>query len=135
MWATKLLNLDIKTAQEKRVMDLHELDEIRLGAYDNSRIYKERTKVFHDKKIQHKDLRSGDKVLLFNSKLWLFPGKLKSRWSGPFEIKEIMPYGAVTLVGKDGTEFTVNGERVKKYMANESTEVGTSLYLTDTAPV
>ncbi|XP_010474023.1 PREDICTED: uncharacterized protein LOC104753471 [Camelina sativa] len=89
MWATKLLNLDIKTAQEKRVMDLHELDEIRLEAYDNSRIYKERTKAFHDKKIQHKDFKAGDKVLLFNSKLRLFPGKLKSRWSGPFEIKKL----------------------------------------------
>ncbi|XP_010495635.1 PREDICTED: uncharacterized protein LOC104772753 [Camelina sativa] len=108
MWATKLLNLDIKTAQEKRAMDLHELDEIRLEAYDNSRIYKERTKAFHDKKIRHKDLKVGDKVL---------------------------PYGAVTLLGKDGTEFTVNGQRVKKYMANESTEVGSSLRLVDPAPV
>ncbi|XP_010484897.1 PREDICTED: uncharacterized protein LOC104763185 [Camelina sativa] len=106
-------------------MDLHELDEIRLEAYDNLKIYKERTKTFHEKKIQRKDLRARDKVL----------GKLKSRWSGPFEIKEIMPYGAVTLLGKDGNEFNVNGQRVKKYMANESIEVGKSLYLTDTAPV
>ncbi|XP_010490309.1 PREDICTED: uncharacterized protein LOC104768071 [Camelina sativa] len=116
-------------------MDLHELDEIRLEAYDNSKIYKERTKAFHDKKIQHKDLKAGDKVLLFKSKLRLFPGKLKSRWSGPFKIKEVMPYGAMTLLGKNGTEFTVNGQRVKKYMANENTEVGASLYLTDIAPV
>ncbi|XP_010463510.1 PREDICTED: uncharacterized protein LOC104744197 [Camelina sativa] len=116
-------------------MDLHELDEIRLETYDKSNIYKERTKAFHDNKIQQKDLRAGDKVLLFNSKLRLFLGKLKSRWSGPFEIKEIMPYGAVTLLGKDGTEFTINGQRVKNYMANESTKVVTSLYLTDTATV
>ncbi|XP_019091106.1 PREDICTED: uncharacterized protein LOC109128713 [Camelina sativa] len=135
IWATKLLNLDIKTAQERRVLDLHEIDEIRLEAYDNSKIYKERTKAFHDKKIQHKDLRAGDKVLLFYSKLQLFPGKLKSRWSLPFAFKEAMPYGAVTLLGKDGTEFTVNGHRVKKYMANESTEAGSSLSLTDPAPV
>ncbi|XP_019087585.1 PREDICTED: uncharacterized protein LOC109127403 [Camelina sativa] len=81
IWATKLLNLDIKTAQERRAMDLHELDEIRLEAYDNSKINKERTKAFPDKKIQHKDLRAGDKFLLFNSRLRLFPGKLKSRWS------------------------------------------------------
>ncbi|XP_010497029.1 PREDICTED: uncharacterized protein LOC104774060 [Camelina sativa] len=135
MWTTKLLNLDIKTAQEKRVMDLHELDEIRLEAYDNSIIYKERTKFFHDKKIRHKYLKAGDKVLLFNSKLWLFPGKHKSRWSGPFEIKKVLPYGAVTLLGKDETEFTVNAQRVKKYMANENTEVGSSLRLVDPAPV
>ncbi|XP_010507102.1 PREDICTED: uncharacterized protein LOC104783674 [Camelina sativa] len=135
MWATKLLNLDIKTAQEKRAMDLHELDEIRLEAYDNSRIYKERTKAFHDKKIRHKDLKAGDEVLLFNSKLRIFPGKLKSRWSESFEIKEVLPYGAVTLLGKDKNEFTVNGQRVKKYMANESTEVESSLCLDDPAPV
>ncbi|XP_010513461.1 PREDICTED: uncharacterized protein LOC104789465 [Camelina sativa] len=134
-WAIKLLNLDIKTAQERRAMDLHELDEIRLEAYDNSRIYKERIKAFHDKKIQHKDLKAGDKVLLFNSNLRQFPGKLKSRWSGPFEVKEVMPYGAVTLLGKDGTEFTVNGQRVKKYMVNESIEAGSSLHLADPAPV
>ncbi|XP_010445907.1 PREDICTED: uncharacterized protein LOC104728652 [Camelina sativa] len=116
-------------------MNLHDFDEIRLEAYDNLRIYKERTKAFHDKKIRHKDLKAGDKVLLFNSKLRLFPRKLKSRWSGPFEIKEVLPYGAVTLLGKDETEFTVNGQRVKKYMANESTEVGSSLRLVDPAPV
>ncbi|XP_010474092.1 PREDICTED: uncharacterized protein LOC104753555 [Camelina sativa] len=135
MWATKLLNLDIKTAQEKRVMVFHELDDIRLEAYDNSRIYKERTKAFHDKKIRHKNLKAGNKVLLFNSKLRLFPGMLKSRWSGPFEIKKVLPYGGVTLLGKDETEFTVNGQRVKKYMTNEITEVGSSLRLVDPAPV
>ncbi|XP_019085651.1 PREDICTED: uncharacterized protein LOC109126501 [Camelina sativa] len=114
-------------------MDLHEPNELRLEAYDNSRIYKERTKAFHDKKIRHKDLKAGDKALLFNSKLRLFPGKLKSRWSGPFKIKEVLPYGAVTLLGKDRTEFTVNGQRVKRYMENESTKVGSSLHLIDPA--
>ncbi|XP_010506966.1 PREDICTED: uncharacterized protein LOC104783518 [Camelina sativa] len=116
-------------------MDLEELDEIRLEAYDNSRMYKERTKAFHDKKIRHKDLKAGDKVLLFNSKLRIFPWKLNSRWSGPFEIKEVLPYGAVTLLGKDKNEFTVNGQRVKKYMANESTEVESSLRLDEPAPI
>ncbi|XP_010474640.1 PREDICTED: uncharacterized protein LOC104754195 [Camelina sativa] len=116
-------------------MDLHELDEIRLEAYDNSRIYKERTKAFHDKKIRHKDLKAGDKVLLFNLKLRLFPGKLKSRWLGPFEIKEVLPYGAVTLLDKNTNEFTVNGQRVKRYMANEDTEEESSLRLDDPTPV
>ncbi|XP_010468431.1 PREDICTED: uncharacterized protein LOC104748497 [Camelina sativa] len=116
-------------------MDLHELDEIRLEANDNSRIYKERTKAFHDKKIKHKDLKAGDKVLLFNSRLRLFPGKLKSRWSGPFKIKDILPYGAVTLLDSNAKEFTVNGQRVKRYMANESTEEEPPLRLDDPAPV
>ncbi|XP_010418861.1 PREDICTED: uncharacterized protein LOC104704475 [Camelina sativa] len=114
LWAIKILNLDLETAQAKRSLDLHELEEIRLEAYESSKIYKERTKVFHDKKIVIKDLKAGDQALLFNSKLKLFHGKLKSRWGGPFAIKEVLPFGAVTLLNKDGSEFTVNGQRVKK---------------------
>ncbi|KAG7585655.1 Ribonuclease H-like superfamily [Arabidopsis thaliana x Arabidopsis arenosa] len=118
IWATKLLNLDIKEAQEKRSVDLHELEEIRLEAYESSKVYKERTKAFHDKKISPKDFKAGDQVLLFNSRLKLFPGKLKSRWSGPFTIKEVLPFGTVSLFAKDGSEFRVNGQRVKKYLAD-----------------
>ncbi|KAG7578943.1 Ribonuclease H-like superfamily [Arabidopsis thaliana x Arabidopsis arenosa] len=118
IWATKLLNLDIKEAQEKRSVDLHELEEIRLEAYESSKVYKERTKAFHDKKISPKDFKVGDQVLLFNSRLKLFPGKLKSRWSGPFTIKEVLPFGTVSLFAKDGSEFRVNGQRVKKYLAD-----------------
>ncbi|KAG7572475.1 Retrotransposon gag domain [Arabidopsis suecica] len=118
IWATKLLNLDIKEAQEKRSVDLHELEEIRLEAYESSKVYKERTKAFHDKKISPKDFKAGDQVLLFNSRLKLFPGKLKSRWSGPFTIKEVLPFGAISLFAKDGSEFKVNGQRLKKYLAD-----------------
>ncbi|KAG7543337.1 Integrase catalytic core [Arabidopsis thaliana x Arabidopsis arenosa] len=118
IWATKLLNLDIKEAQEKRSVDLHELEEIRLEAYESSKVYKERTKAFHDKKISPKDFKAGDQVLLFNSRLKLFPGKLKSRWSGPFTIKEVLPFGTVSLFANDGSEFRVNGQRVKKYLAD-----------------
>ncbi|KAG7548011.1 Ribonuclease H domain [Arabidopsis suecica] len=117
IWATKLLNLDIKEAQEKRSVDLHELEEIRLEAYESSKVYKERTKAFHEKKITLKDFKVGDQVLLFNSRLKLFPGKLKSRWSGPFTIKEVLPFGAISLFAKDGSEFRVNGQRLKKYLA------------------
>ncbi|KAG7530591.1 hypothetical protein ISN45_Un28g000010, partial [Arabidopsis thaliana x Arabidopsis arenosa] len=118
MWAVKLLNFDIKTAEEKRLIQLSDLDEIRLEAYESSKIYKERTKIFHDKKIITKDFQVGDQVLLFNSRLKLFPGKLKSRWSGPFYITSVRPYGAVTLAGKSG-DFTVNGQRLKKYLADQ----------------
>ncbi|KAG7585657.1 Ribonuclease H-like superfamily [Arabidopsis thaliana x Arabidopsis arenosa] len=118
MWAVKLLNFDIKTAEEKRLIQLNDLNEIRLEAYESSKIYKERTKLFHDKKIVTKDFQVGDQVLLFNSRLKLFPGKLKSRWSGPFCVTEVRPYGAVTLAGKSG-DFTVNGQRLKKYLADQ----------------
>ncbi|XP_024013111.1 uncharacterized protein LOC112087325, partial [Eutrema salsugineum] len=118
LWAVKLLNFDIKTAQEKRVLQLHELEEIRLDAFESSKIYKERTKALHDKKIHKREFKEGDQVLLFNSKLKLFPGKLRSRWSGPFKILEVRPYGAVVLKGKDGQGFVVNGQRVKHYLAS-----------------
>lgn len=131
VWATRFLNFDLQTAQEKRITDMHELEEIRLDAFENSRIYKERTKAFHDKKILQRELKSGDDVLLFNSRLKLFPGKLKSRWSGPFKIKEVLPYGAITLLRNDGVEFTVNGQRVKRYMADQTIPERTSVPLND----
>ncbi|CAA7014514.1 unnamed protein product [Microthlaspi erraticum] len=104
LWAIKLLNFDIRSAQEKRGFDLHELEEIRLDAYESSKIYKERTKAFHDKKIVPKVFKVGEYALLFNSRAKLFPGKLKSKWSGPFEIKDVLPYGAVTLLNDNGDD-------------------------------
>ncbi|XP_028216552.1 uncharacterized protein LOC114398566 [Glycine soja] len=82
---------------EKRKLQLLELEEMRLNAYKSLRLYKEKVKAYHDKKLLKKDFRPGQQVLLFNSRLKLFPSKLKSKWSGPFTIKEVKPYGAVEL--------------------------------------
>ena len=71
---------------------------MRLNAYESSRIYNQKTKAYHDKKIQKKEFQPGQQVLLFNSRLRLFPRKLKSKWSGPFITKEIRPHVAVELV-------------------------------------
>ena len=58
----------------------------------------------------------GQQVLLFNSRLRLFPGKLKSRWSGPFVVKTVFPHGAVEIFENDpGQAFKVNGQRLKHY--------------------
>ncbi|XP_024013118.1 uncharacterized protein LOC112087335 [Eutrema salsugineum] len=89
LWEVKLLNFDIKTAQEKRVLQLHELEEIRLYTFESSKIYKEKTKALHDQKIHKREFKEGDQVLLFNSRLKLFPGKLKSKWSRPFRVLEM----------------------------------------------
>ncbi|KAL0702240.1 hypothetical protein Bca4012_058362 [Brassica carinata] len=131
LWAVKLLNFDIKCAKEKRLLQLHELDEIRMDAFENSGIYKEKTKAFHDRHILKREFKAGDQVLLYNSRLRLFPGKLKSRCSGPFVIKEVRPYGAIVLWNKDGGDFTVNGQRLKEYMATVPKEDGTSTPLSD----
>nr|GFA25783.1 reverse transcriptase domain-containing protein [Tanacetum cinerariifolium] len=84
-------------------------------AYENSLIYKERTKKLHDDKIKNLIFNVGDQVLLFNSRLKIFSGKLKSCWSGPFTISEIYPYSPVKLIHPDGCNFKVNCHRLKHY--------------------
>ncbi|CAA7046780.1 unnamed protein product [Microthlaspi erraticum] len=100
-------------------------------AYENSKIYKERTKAFHDRKIIPKNFAPNDQVLLFNLRLKLFPGKLRSRWSGPFRIKEVRPYGAVVLWDPMGGDFTVNRQRLKPYLASTTIPQETTLALGD----
>ncbi|KAI3769069.1 hypothetical protein L6452_00165 [Arctium lappa] len=105
-WAIKELNMCLNVAGSKRKLQLCELEEHRNMSYENAKLYKEKTKKWHDRKIQHRDLRPGQQVLLFNSRLKLFPGKLKSRWSGPFLIHHVYPYGAIDLVNpEDNTVF------------------------------
>ncbi|GJZ82447.1 reverse transcriptase domain-containing protein [Tanacetum coccineum] len=81
-WALKHANFDLKTAGDHRKLQLNELSELRDQAYENSLIYKEKTKKLHDSKIKNRIFNVGDQVLLFNSRLKIFSGKLKSRWSG-----------------------------------------------------
>nr|GEX63674.1 reverse transcriptase domain-containing protein [Tanacetum cinerariifolium] len=94
---------------------LNELSELRDQAYENSLIYKERTKKLHDEKIKNRIFNVSDQVLLFNSRLKIFSGKLKSRWTGPFTISKIYPYGTAKLVHPDGCNFKVNCHRLKHY--------------------
>nr|GFC24878.1 hypothetical protein [Tanacetum cinerariifolium] len=84
-------------------------------AYENSLIFKERTKKLHDDKIKNRIFNVGDQVLLFNSRLKIFSEKLKSRWSGPFTIAKIYPYGTAKLIHPDGCNFKVNCRRLKHY--------------------
>ncbi|CAN6579036.1 unnamed protein product [Malus baccata var. baccata] len=96
-WAIKHLNFDYQAAGEKRKLQLNELEEIRNDAYENAKIYKDKTKKFHDAHILRKEFQPGQKVLLFNSRLKLFPGKLKSRWNGPYHVVQVHLYGAVDI--------------------------------------
>ncbi|KAM1375707.1 hypothetical protein PS2_037245 [Malus domestica] len=97
-WAVKKFNMDLNSAGSHRKFQLNELDEIRHEAYENASIYKEKTKVFHDKMIRGKTFSIGQKVLLFNSRLRLFPIQIQSL--------------------KMGHEFKVNGHRLKPYYAH-----------------
>lgn len=116
-WAVKMMNFNVKPARERRLVQLNELDKIRHHAYENSKLYKERTKSNHDKKIISRHFKPNDQVLLCNSRLAIFPGKLRSRWSGPFTVKKVSPYGTLVLVNSKGEEFMVNGQRLKHYWA------------------
>ncbi|GJS74793.1 reverse transcriptase domain-containing protein [Tanacetum coccineum] len=118
-WALKHVNFDLKTAGDHRKLQLNELNELRDQAYENSLIYKERTKKLHDSKIKNRIFNVGDQVLLFNSRLKIFSGKLKTRWSGPFTIAQVFPYGTVELSQPDGPNFKVNGHRVKHYFGGD----------------
>ena len=108
-WAIKALNYNCKKAVEKRILQLSELEEIREMEYENKRIYKECTKKWHDARVKMKSFQEGDQMLLFNSRLRLFPGKLKSRWSRPFVMSHVYPYGAVEVYNTHGEKFKVNG--------------------------
>nr|GEZ60197.1 reverse transcriptase domain-containing protein [Tanacetum cinerariifolium] len=114
-WSLKHANFDLKPAGDHQKLQLNELNELRDQAYENSLIYKERTKKLHDDKIKNRIFNVGDQVLLFNSKLKIFSGKLKSRWSGPFTISEIYHYGTAKLIHPDGCNFKVNCHRLKHY--------------------
>ncbi|CAN6570886.1 unnamed protein product [Malus baccata var. baccata] len=115
-WAVKTFNLDLDAAGLHRKLQLCELDEIRNEAYENAQIYKEKTKAFHDKMIRAKTFSIGQKVLLFNSRLRLFPGKLRSKWVGHFIVTNVFPHGAVQIKSsRTQQEFKVNGHRLKPY--------------------
>ena len=109
MWAIKKLKCDFEAIKKERLLQLNELEELRNEAYDNARIYKDKTKKWHDQRILRNEFKRGEQVLLYNSKLKLFPGKLRSRWSGPYTVVASTPFGEVTLKADSGCEYKVNG--------------------------
>nr|GFA34530.1 reverse transcriptase domain-containing protein [Tanacetum cinerariifolium] len=118
-WALKYENFDLNIAGDHRKIQINELNELPDQAYENSLIYKEKTKRIHDSKIKNRVFNIGDRVLLFNSRLKIFSGKLKSHWSGPFTVSQVFPYGTVELSQPDGPNFKVNGHRLKLYFGED----------------
>nr|GEU46022.1 reverse transcriptase domain-containing protein [Tanacetum cinerariifolium] len=115
-WALKHANFDLQTEGDHRKFQLNELRD---QAYENSLIYKEKTKRLHDLKIKYRVFNIGDRLLFFNSRMKIFLGKLKSRWSGPFTMSHVFPYGTVELSQPDGPNFKVNGYRLKHYFGED----------------
>nr|GEY07111.1 reverse transcriptase domain-containing protein [Tanacetum cinerariifolium] len=96
-WALKHYNFGLKTTGDHQKVQLNELNELRDQAYENSLIYKEKTKKIHDFKIKNRVFNVGDQVLLFNSRVKIFSGKLETRWTRPFTIAHVFPYGTIEI--------------------------------------
>ena len=112
----KQCNLNYQLAGKECKLQLQELEEIRLEAYNNSVIYKGKAKAFRDAKLIRKEFQVGEKVLWFNSKLKLFPGKLDSRWLGPVEVVKTYPHGAIEIKSFATNKiFKLNGHMLKHF--------------------
>ena len=79
-------------------------------------------KKWHDQRILRREFKTGDQVLLFNSRLRLFPRKLKSKWSGAYTVASSTNFVAVTLRTYNHEEFKVNGQRLKHYLGRKQME-------------
>nr|GEX84498.1 reverse transcriptase domain-containing protein [Tanacetum cinerariifolium] len=136
-WALKHVNFNLKTAGDHQKLQLNELSKLHDQAYENSVIYKERTKKLHDFKIKNRIFNVGDQVLLFNSCLNIFSGKLKTRWSGPFTITCVFPYCTIELSQPNGLNFKeVNRHEVLGYIdiIMSDSEDSTVTYTTVSSP-
>ncbi|EPS64390.1 hypothetical protein M569_10391 [Genlisea aurea] len=89
--------MDLVKSGDRRILNLQELDELRMQAYESAGIYKEKTKAIHDAALRKHDLKVGNSVLLFNSRFKLFPGKLKTKWEGPYQITKVCASGAYII--------------------------------------
>nr|GEV65548.1 reverse transcriptase domain-containing protein [Tanacetum cinerariifolium] len=118
-WALKHCNFDLKTASDHQKVQMNELNELRDQAYENSFIYKEKTKKIHDFKIKNCVFNVGDRVLLFNSQLKIFSSKLKTHWTGPFTVTQVFPYGTLELSQTDRPTFKGNGHGLKHYFGGD----------------
>ena len=104
-WAMKEMNFDAEAAGIKRRIQISELEELRLKAW------------WYDKRLQNKEFKEGDKVLLYNSRFKLFGKvKLQSKWDGPYVVHSVSPTGAVTIMDAKGDQYVVNGQRLKVFL-------------------
>jgi hypothetical protein len=116
-WAIKKWNMDLTAARTKRKIQIAELEECREKAYRTAKLYKERTKRWHDKRIKIKQFKPGDKVLFFNSHVCLFgQDKFHSKWEGSYLVLHAMDHDVVILQCDDGDTFKTNGQRLKLFL-------------------
>ena len=132
-WAIKELNYDFKLAGEKRLFDISSLDEWRTQTYENFKLFKEKVKRWHDKRIQKREFNVGDYVFIYNSRLKIFARKLLSKWEGPYVIEEVYCSGAIEINYFEGTNLrVVNGQRINHYISGNPINVETNVIETVT---
>ena len=96
------------------------LDEWRSEAYENAKLFKEKVKRWHYKRIVKREFNIGDKVLLYRSHLRFFARKLISKWEGPFVVEEVYRSGAIKINNFQGTNpQVVNGQSLKYYLSSD----------------
>jgi hypothetical protein len=123
-WAIKQLNFDLTKAGSQRKLQLNELEELQNDAYNSAKLYETQIKKAHDQNILRRSFEVGQKVVLYNSRLHLFPGKLKSRWTGPFLVRTVFTYRAIEIEDpKNGDTFKVNGQRLKPFLELKIPEI------------
>jgi len=110
----------MKQVGSNRGLQLNELDELRNETYENAHICQAKTKAFHDKNNSSKSFEPNQKVLTFNFKFKLFPGRLRSRWDNPFVVQQVFPSRAVQILDpQDGRVLIVNDQCLKPIMTND----------------
>jgi hypothetical protein len=123
-WAIKWHNFDLNKAGSHWKLQHDELEEIQNDTYDCAKLNKERMKKPHDQNISRKSFEPSQKVLLYNSRLHLFPDKLKSRWSGPYIVHTVSAHGTIEIEDpKNGNVFKVNGQRLKTFLKLRNPEI------------
>ncbi|XP_074289329.1 uncharacterized protein LOC141614484 [Silene latifolia] len=131
-WAIKAFNQNVDEAGLHRKLQIQELEEIRQNAYDNASIYKEKARSWHDKMVTRRIFEEGQDVLVFQSRLKNFPGKLRSRWYEPYKVKKVFPHGAVEVENPtSGKVIKVNGQRLKHYFKGVELQGEEDLLLED----
>ncbi|XP_028798803.1 uncharacterized protein LOC114754198 [Neltuma alba] len=110
--------MDLGVTVEERKLQIQELEELCLEGYENSCLYKERTKILHDKGILRKVFQEGDKVLLYKARFK--QGKLHARWDGPFVVLKAHNFGMIEILDEQtGHVHKVNRHLIKHCHAND----------------
>jgi hypothetical protein len=114
---TTQLGMNLSDAQQQRILQLNELDEIRQDVHSTKPFVQQQRKRWHDKFIRKKQFKLGDWALLFYSKFKNFKGNISTHWLGPYEIEMVFENGSVQIktIDEDQVSFLVNGHRLRLY--------------------